>query len=62
MVVCEGPEARLSVNDKTTYSDEVNFNTEVHKYIFTASRDKLDCLINQSSNIRSFAQSGCAKR
>ena len=32
MVVCEVPEARLSVNDKTTDSDEVYFNTEVHIY------------------------------
>ena len=32
MVVCEVPEARLSANDKTTYSDEVYFNTQVHIY------------------------------
>ena len=32
MVVCEVPEAGLSVNDKTTYSDEVYFNTKVHIY------------------------------
>ena len=32
MVVCEVPEARLSVNDKTTDSDEVYFNTKVHIY------------------------------
>ena len=54
MVVCEVPEARLSVNDKTTDSDEVYFNTKVHKYIFTLL-DKLDCLLNQSSKIRSSA-------
>ena len=28
----EVPEARLSVNDKTTDSDEVYFNTKVHIY------------------------------
>ena len=27
-VVCEVPEARLSVNDKTSDSDEVYFNTK----------------------------------
>ena len=32
MVVCDVPEA-LSVNDKTTDSVEVFFNTKVHKYI-----------------------------
>ena len=32
LVVCEVPEARLSVNDKTTDSDEVYFNTKVHIY------------------------------
>ena len=32
LVVCEVPEARLSVNDKTTDSDEVYFNIEVHIY------------------------------
>ena len=38
LVVCEVPEAGLSANDKTTDSDEVYFNTKVHKYIFTTSR------------------------
>ena len=28
----EVPEARLSMNDKTTDSDEVYFNTKVHIY------------------------------
>ena len=32
MVVCEVPEAGLSVNDKTTDSDEVYFKTKVHIY------------------------------
>ena len=32
MVVCEVPEARLSVKDKTTDSDEVYFNSKVHIY------------------------------
>ena len=47
--------ARLSVND--IYSDEVYFNTD--KYIFTQV-DKLDHLLNWSSKIGSFAQSGWA--
>ena len=33
VVVCEVPEARLSVKDKTAYSDEVFFNTKVHKQV-----------------------------
>ena len=44
--VLKSPMACLSVNDNTTDSDEVFFNTKVHKYIFTTSRDKLDHLLN----------------
>ena len=35
MVVCEVPEARLSVNDKTTDSDEVYFNTKHDCTVYT---------------------------
>ena len=36
--VCEMPEARLSVKDKTTDYDKVYINAKEHKYIFTSSR------------------------
>ena len=50
------PKARLSVNDQTTDSGEVYLNTNISilKYTFTQV-DRLDCLLNQSSKIRSFA-------
>ena len=35
LVVCEFPEARLSVNDKTTDSDEVYFNTKHDCTVYT---------------------------
>ena len=35
MVICEVPEARLSVNDKTTDSDEVYFNTKTQVHIYS---------------------------
>ena len=37
LVVCEVPEARLSI-DKTTDSDEVYFNTKACLYIYATSR------------------------
>ena len=50
MVVCKVPEARVSVNDMTTDSDEVHFNTKHDCTVYTQV-DKLDCLLNQSSKI-----------
>ena len=35
LVVCDVPEAGLSVNDKTTYSDEVYFNTKHDCTVYT---------------------------
>ena len=35
LVVCEVPEAGLSVNDKTTDSDEVYFNTKHDCTVYT---------------------------
>ena len=35
MVICEVPEARLSVNNKTTESDEVYFNTKNDCTVYT---------------------------
>ena len=35
LVVCEVPEARLSVNEKTTYSDGVYFNTKHDRTVYT---------------------------
>ena len=35
VVVCEVPEARLPENDKTTYSDEVYFNTKHDCTVYT---------------------------
>ena len=35
VVVCEVPEARLSVNDKTTDSDKVYFNTKHDCTVYT---------------------------
>ena len=46
MVVSEVPEARLSVNDKTTDSDEVYFNTKHDCTVYTQC--KLDHLLNWS--------------
>ena len=46
----EVPEARLSVNDKTTDSDEVYFNTKHDCTVYTQV-DKLDHLLNWSSMI-----------
>ena len=50
MVVCEVPEAGLSVNDKTRQLILMK-SISILKYIFTTSRDKLDHLLNWSSMI-----------
>ena len=61
LVVCEVPEARQSVIDKTTDSDKVCFNTKHDCTVYT-QLEMLDHLLNWSSKIKSFAQSRRAER
>ena len=47
LVVCEVPEARQSVNEKTGSLEEI-YSILKHVYTFVQQVDKLDWLLNQS--------------